>query len=88
MGAPVCETLVQQPVDAPPIRSPQNVHSLIAKTVRGKDIIEIGTRNGDGISCFSRFAKSTTAIVYAKVYCRSLRSRSKLLASTPGGGQG
>ena len=41
-------------MDSPPMRSPQAVHSIIARRVVGKSIAEIGTRNGDGMACFAR----------------------------------
>ena len=44
-----CEIAVPNPLDAPPIRSPQAVHTYVVKRIKGKEIVEIGTRNGDGI---------------------------------------
>jgi hypothetical protein len=56
-----CSAAVR-PVDAVPIRSPQAVHSVLASEYfAGKHIVEIGTRNGDGISCFSKTAASSIA---------------------------
>ena len=43
-------------VDTSPIRSPQQVHSFLANSVlRGKELVEIGTRNGalDPLYCNS-----------------------------------
>ena len=49
------------PVDPSPIRSPQVVHSVMANEFfAGKSVVEIGTRNGDGIACFARVASTTT----------------------------
>lgn len=82
-----CEQLVPSSHDAPPIRSPQVVHSFIASRIAGKDLVEIGTRNGDGMSCFALHARRATAIEYAKEYCVSLEQRSKTIeASHPGMG--
>ena len=58
-----CEVAVPSPLDAPPIRSPQAVHSFIASRLPGKDLVEIGTRNGDGMSCFALHARKATAII-------------------------
>ena len=70
-----CEKVVSSPLDAPPIRSPQAVHSFIAEYAAGKALVEIGTRNGDGMACFARHAKQAVAIEYEPRYCRSLRRR-------------
>ena len=82
-----CETAVPNPLDAPPIRSPQAVHSYVVKRIKGKEIVEIGTRNGDGMSCFTLHAKKATAIEMARSYCTSLESRSAAIAAAhPGRG--
>ena len=72
-----CKEIVPNPIDSAPIRSPQEIHSAIASKVSGKRLVEIGTRNGDGMSCFARFTESATAIEYAVDYCRELESRAK-----------
>lgn len=64
-------------VDRYPVRSPQDVHSAIADIVRGHDVVEIGTRNGDSIMCFAQFASSATAIEFDAKYCEKLRRRSE-----------
>ena len=46
-----CTELVPHPVDVVPMRSAQAVHSALATRFRHKDIVEIGTRNGDVCSC-------------------------------------
>jgi len=79
---------VPNPLDSPPIRSPQAVHSFIASRIQGKDIVEIGTRNGDGMSCFTLHARKATAIEYDKVYCNSLRSASKNISAAHNGRHG
>jgi hypothetical protein len=82
-----CEIAVPNPLDAPPIRSPQAVHSYVVKRIKGKEIVEIGTRNGDGMSCFTLHAKKATAIEMANSYCKSLESRSATIsAAHPGRG--
>ena len=69
-----CSALVN-PIDPSPVRSPQQVHSMLAAQFAGKSIVEIGTRNGDGMMCFSRLARSATAIEYDPAYCKKLRER-------------
>lgn len=72
-----CRDAVPQHVDASPVRSPQTVHSKIAHLVAGKSLVEIGTRNGDGMMCFARVAASVSAIEFDKEYCRKLEARAK-----------
>ena len=72
-----CRDAVAQPVDASPARSPQAVHSKIAHLVAGKSLVEIGTRNGDGMMCFARVAASVSAIEFDKEYYRKLEARAK-----------
>lgn len=67
-----CAKLVR-PVDPSPIRSPQLVHSVLARNLAGKAVVEIGTRNGDGIKCWSRVTKSATAVEMDPAYCKKLR---------------
>ena len=82
-----CEEAVPSPQDTPPIRSPQAVHTFIAGRVAGKELVEIGTRNGDGMQCFTLHASKSTAIEYSKPYCKSLRERSaQIAAAHPGKG--
>jgi hypothetical protein len=71
-----CKLAVPNPLDSAPIRSPQEVHTLIASKVHAKQLVEIGTRNGDGISCFSKVTKSASAIEYDSEYCRKLEDKS------------
>ena len=73
-----CTNSVRNLLDYPPIRSPQEVHSVIAQIIEGKSVLELGTRNGDGMSCFSKFASSASAIEYDKEYCFKLEERAKL----------
>lgn len=81
---PDCQRLVD-PIDTPPIRSPLAVHSLIAHHARNKDIVEIGTRKGDGINCIARVTKSAIAVELDRGYCAVLRKRaSELIAMRRG----
>ena len=45
-------------------------------------MVEIGTRNGDGISCFSQVASTATAVEISKEYCHRLEARSDELRSS------
>jgi hypothetical protein len=44
----------------------------------GKHMVEIGTRNGDGISCFSKTAASSIAFEAQTPYCRKLEERQQV----------
>lgn len=79
-----CSREVVEVFDSPPIRSPQAVHSLIASMVRGKELVEIGTRNGDGMACFARTARQATALEIEPVYCKKLQERADAQASLAG----
>jgi len=76
---PKCAELVKKPIDAPPTRSPRAVHSAVAHLLRGKDVVEIGTRNGDGMACFSQFARSAVAVEQDRAYCGFLERRAARL---------
>lgn len=84
---PNCTSEVGMPVDQYPMRSPQDVQSVIAAIVRGHSVVEIGTRNGDGMECFARFASAAVAIEFNEKYCELLRKRS-LSSRSAGGGRG
>ena len=79
-----CAVLVDRPVDAAPIRSPQAVHTAILPHLVGKSLVEIGTRNGDGMSCFVRAASSAIAVDRSAAYCGYLRNRSDALRQASG----
>lgn len=64
------------PVDAAPKRSPQAVHSVLRELFRGSSVVEIGTRNGDGMACFASAAASAVAVEMNEAYCAKLRTRS------------
>lgn len=70
-----CKVSVPYPADTAPIRSPQEVHSIIATKTLNRTIVEIGTRNGDGMTCFAKFAASASAVEYDEKYCKKLERR-------------
>lgn len=70
-----CSVVVPEPIDTSPIRSPQAVHTVLAHHFRGRSVVEIGTRNGDGMACFSRVASHATAVEMSREYCEKLRAR-------------
>ena len=77
-----CSVLIE-PVDASPIRSPQSTHSVIARRVAGLSVVEVGTRNGDGMACFSRTATRAVAVEMSPSYCVKLRHRAVSLQGVP-----
>jgi hypothetical protein len=58
----------------------------VAERVRGKVVVEIGTRNGDGLACIAQTATKAYAIEAARPYCAKLRERSKTLVESGGRG--
>ena len=74
-----CEALVPAPVDIVPMRSPQSVHTRLANRFRNRTVVEIGTRNGDGMQCFAQVAKRAVAIEMDRQYCTMLSVRRKKL---------
>lgn len=73
-----CTLSVSNPVDISPIRSPQDVHSVLANDYFArKRLVEIGTRNGDGMSCFVRTASHAIAYEAEKKYCTKLEARQR-----------
>jgi len=79
-----CAALVSNPVDSSPIRSPQRVHTVLLPLLSGREVVEVGTRNGDGMMCFSHSAKRATAIELYRKYCRKLQGRTQLLNFSTG----
>jgi len=73
-------TGIVKPRDASPIRSPQNIHSWLSERFRGLDVVEVGTRNGDGMMCFAQTARTAVAVELEPEYCGILRQRSARLA--------
>lgn len=57
------------------MRAPLRVLNLLAQRFRGHAIAEIGTRNGDGMQCFSKVARSALAVEMQPAYCERLRVR-------------
>ena len=78
-GADACSFFVPRPVDPSPIRSPQAVHSALLPYLAGRELVEIGTRNGDGMMCFARVARRAVAVEMDQAYCAKLRQRSAVL---------
>ena len=73
------------PVDFTPVRSPQAVHSLLANHhFHGRDVIEFGSRRGDGMMCFAQIARSALAIEMDPTQCADLQRRSETLTTTTG----
>lgn len=70
-----CATAVLPPVDSAPMRSPQAVHTAMLPHLRGKQMVEIGTRRGDGMACFSRVAASALAVEIDRRACDFLKTR-------------
>ena len=71
-----CTALVPRPRDVSPIRSPQSIHEWLSERFRGLDIVEVGTRNGDGMMCFAQTARTAVAVEIERSYCDILRRRS------------
>ena len=69
-----CATMVT-PRDPPVLRSPQEVHSYLSKLFAGKRVVEIGSRYGDGMSCFGRQTASLTIFEGSQEYCPILEQR-------------
>ena len=84
MVAPNCSTLVTPPLDYTPVRSPQAVHSVLARHFRHRDVIELGTRFGDGMMCFAQVASNATAVERDVSLCEILRERSAGLRNRTG----
>ena len=74
-----CTVAITDPVDAHPVRSPQAVHSAVARHSVGQQLVEIGTRSGDGMACFAQVAKSAIAVEMDPPACKNLAERSRLL---------
>ena len=81
-------TLAVVPVDTSPIRSPQAVHTALARRFAGQSLVEIGTRNGDGMACFAQVARSAVAIELSRPYCTKLQLRAAALREQQNGSLG
>ena len=75
-----CSAVVS-PLDSTPVRSPQAVHSFLTRIFHGRALVEIGSRQGDGISCFGRVTRSAVAVEMARPYCRHLVQRATRLVA-------
>ena len=80
-----CASLVPNPVDYSPKRSPQAIHTALLPKFAGKEIVEIGTRNGDGMACFARVAMHAKAVEIDEEACHKLHNRSIALGREIGG---
>lgn len=76
-----CTELIYDPVDSHPVRSPQAVHSAITRHLAGVELVEIGTRGGDGMACFAQVTKTATAVEMDEKACKKLEKRSQTLGS-------
>lgn len=57
-------------------RSPQAVHTALAKRFAGHRVIEVGTGpHGDGLMCFGQVASSASAVEFSSKLCRTLSAR-------------
>ena len=70
-----CTKLVPDPIDSAPTRSPQVIHTALLEYFAGRKLVEIGTRNGDGMACFARVARKAVAVELDVPYCRKLEQR-------------
>ena len=69
-------------MDFSPNRSPQAAHDVMLQHFTGKEVVEIGTHAGDGLSCFAQAAKRATGIECCKRDCNSLRARAGELGAS------
>ena len=83
-AAIACAAMVTKTIDVSPFRSPQAAHTVVAEVASGKQLVEIGTRNGDGMECFAQVATKATAIEMTKQYCEALRERSRAMHAAIG----
>ena len=79
-----CSELVSDPVNSSPYRSPQALHTAVARHLHGKSVVEIGTRDGDGMRCFAQLARKATAVEADPRYCAKLKQQSARLAQKTG----
>ena len=63
--------------DISPKRSPQIVHTLLAWYFQGKDVLEAGTRIGDGLDCWARATNRTIGMEIDNGYCKAMIARAK-----------
>ena len=70
-------THLTKPKDISPKRSPQVVHTLLAWYFKGKDVVEAGTRVGDGLDCWARATNSSTGMEIDGRYCKAMITRAQ-----------
>lgn len=76
VGPSVCHSFLGfTPIDLFPIRSPLAVADFLGPQLVGRSFCEIGTRNGDVMSCLSHFTSALTAVEMDQGYCKKLRDR-------------
>lgn len=68
-----CRLAVPTPKDTAPERSPQAVHTSLLHEFQGRDLAEIGTRNGDGMRCFAQVTRRAVAFEFDHRYCGRLQ---------------
>ena len=61
---------------------PAFVHTAVARRISGKRLVEIGTRNGDGMECFARVSSKAVAVEMSVPYCKRLRRRARALRAS------
>ena len=61
--------------DFSPKRSPQIVHSLASVLFRDKQVVEIGSRIGDGLFCFGQTARNVLTFELDRTYCGVMHKR-------------
>jgi hypothetical protein len=72
----LCETTYVSnatPNNFVPYRSPLITHTFIANLSVQKEVLEIGTRTGQALKCYSKIAKKATAVEIQPDYCAYLR---------------
>ena len=79
-----CAKVVALPLDGHPVRSPQAVHTALVPHFRDKDIVEFGTRSGDGMCCFAMVARSARAFESDARYCGRLKKRLPAFSNATG----
>ena len=72
-----CSQIVKPTRDFSPKRSPQAVHTFLAWYFQGKNVVEGGTRVGDGLACWARATNSTTGMEIDRRYCNAVRLRAQ-----------
>lgn len=70
-----CSKVIGPTLDGHPVRSPQIVHTALLPVFHDKDIVEFGTRSGDGMCCFAMAARSARAFESDPRYCSKLKKR-------------